>query len=136
MSDSKLVNIPIEVSVGDETFKILPFGFEMQTLISARLFAAFAKAGFTAGDVISFDDLIVHAHDVAFDAAAAAIGKPRSYFRTLQDFEGGMRIAEAVYEANAEVFAKNVLPALKARFQKLVTEKPGVLSALKQSLPV
>jgi len=134
MSDTKLVSVPIEVTVGDETFKILPFGFEMQTLISARLFTAFAKAGFTAGDAISFDDLVVHAHDVMFDAACAAIGKPRSYLRNLDDFDAGLRIAEAVYTANAEVFAKNVIPALKTRFQKLVTDKPGVLSALMKSL--
>lgn len=121
MSDttSKLVPIPIDVTVGPETFHILPFGFETQVLLSAKLAAAMAKAGFAAGASISFEDLVDHAGDILFWAASIAIGKPRSYLSTLSEFEDGMRILEAVYEANAEVFAKKVVPSLLDRLRKL-----------------
>jgi hypothetical protein len=133
MSDkNKLVPVPIDVTVGDETFHILPFGFEMQVCLSAKLAAAFAQAGFKEGDTLSFSDLVDHAGDVLFDAAAVAIGKPRSYLSTLPEFEDGMRILEAVYEANAEVFAKKVLPSLMKRLQTMASN--GALSSLMKSL--
>lgn len=118
MSDttSKLVSIPIDVTVGPETFHILPFGFETQVTLSAKLFATLAKAGFTAGDSVSFSDLVEHASDVMFWAASIAIGKPRSYWSTLDDFDDGLRILEAVYAANIEVFTKKVLPSLQKRW--------------------
>lgn len=133
MSDkNKLVSVPIDVTVGEETFHILPFGFEMQVRLSAKLAAAFAQAGFQAGDTVSFNDLIDHAGDVMFEAAAFAIGKPRSFLSTLPEFEDGMRILEAVYEANAEVFAKKVLPSLMKRLQTMASN--GALSGLMKSL--
>lgn len=135
MTTSKLVSIPIEVTVGDETFQILPFGFKTQTLLSAKLAAALHSAGVIQGQTVDFNNMLDIAGDVLFWAAGMAIGKPQSYFDSLADFDAGLNILEAVYEANAEIFVKNVMPSLKSRIQKMAAKQAaGELSPLMTSL--
>jgi hypothetical protein len=137
MSTNKLVPIPIEVTVGEDTFQILPFGFKTQTIMSAKLGVALMAAGIKEGDTLDFQTLVDVAGDVLFWAAGLAIGKPQSYFDKLadDDYEQGLDILEAVYTANFDIFTKKVMPAVKARIQKLAAKQAGAeLSPLMTSL--
>jgi hypothetical protein len=135
MTTNKLVSIPIEVTVGEDTFQILPFGFKTQTILSAKLGVALMAGGFKEGDTLDFQTLVDVAGDVMFWAAGMATGKPQAYFDKLDDYEAGLDILEAVYTANAEIFVKKVMPAVKARFQKLAAKQTGAeLSPLMTSL--
>lgn len=115
--NSRLVHVPVPVVVAGETFQILPFGYGQQVQVVAKLGAVLMGMGLKEGDTVSFDTLMEHGAEAMLDITALAVGKSRAWIDTIPAdcFEEGMALTEAVFAANADVFVKKVLPALRAK---------------------
>ena len=135
--NSRLVHVPVPVVVAGETLHILPFGYGQQVQVVAKLGAVLLSMGLKEGDTVSFDTLMEHGADAMLDITALAVGKSRAWIDTIPAvcFEEGMVLTETVFTVNATIFAKKVLPALRAKMSAM-KGSPLLQSLLTRLSPV